>query len=168
MSSELILGIIGTIIALSVAITTIWQGVLTRRHNRLSVKPILRIDRNAVKGEYASIILRNNGVGPAIINSVEFMVDGLTIPENVRDPWIEVLNRIGLSDTSIRIQTIISKESFSAGEKFELYKTINPVTEGKEINKIRTAVDRLTILIEYESVYEEQFILRNPAINQGT
>ncbi len=43
MTLELLIGIAGIIIALGAAITTIWQGILTRQHNRLSVKPIIRI-----------------------------------------------------------------------------------------------------------------------------
>jgi hypothetical protein len=154
MSPELLLGIFGTLIALSVAITTIWQSVLTRRHNRLSVKPILQIYRNTVTGEHAGIILRNNGVGPAIINSVEFMVDELTIPANVSDPWTEVLNRIDLTNNRMRIEAITSKESLSAGEKMPFYMTRHQVEDAAEIDKLRTAFDRITIHIEYESVYK--------------
>ena len=70
-----ILGIIGTMIAFSVAVVTIWQGFLMRRHNRLSVRPMLRIDRYTVLGEKVGISIRNTGVGPAIIKSIEYVID---------------------------------------------------------------------------------------------
>jgi len=60
-----ILAISTIIIALSAVIVSLWQGFEQRKHNRLSVKPILGLDfiaNYAPGGQYPGIYLLNHGV----------------------------------------------------------------------------------------------------------
>jgi hypothetical protein len=65
------------IIALCALGLTIWQAMLTRRHNRLSVKPYLTIwnDLDQEKHRYW-IQLLNNGTGPALIKDFRIEIHG--------------------------------------------------------------------------------------------
>lgn len=161
MSIELILGIAGIIIALSVAITTIWQGILTRQHNRLSVKPILRIDRYTILDEKVNFLLMNTGVGPAVISSVKFFVDGIVVKEKLSKPGNLALQKIGLDLARYKIFEIFPQESFSAGEQQKLFESENAINNPKTLLKIKKAFDRISVEIEYESIYEEKFKLYN-------
>ena len=87
MSQELFFGITSISIALAAAIITIWQGFLTRKHNRLSVKPILRIDTQFLLGKQCKILLVNNGIGPAIIKSVKYFIDDDSSEQTIMDVW---------------------------------------------------------------------------------
>ncbi|MDP3148584.1 MAG: hypothetical protein Q8N83_05585 [Ignavibacteria bacterium] len=164
MSQELLLGIIGTIIALSAVATTIWQGILTRRHNRLSVKPILRIDRRTIVGEKVSILLINSGVGPAIICCVKFFVDGIVIESNSN---IMGAGNLALIKTmqdarKYRIFEIFPQESFAAGEQQALFESIDEIKNEIVMKEIKQSFDRISIEIEYESIYKEKFIMNSP------
>src|SRR3990172_12584537 len=77
---QVIAGISTTIIALCALALSIWQGMQTRRHNRLSFRPHLTTwtNRDAEKGFYR-IELINNGIGPALIEEFLVKVDGKVI-----------------------------------------------------------------------------------------
>lgn len=153
MTLELLIGVSGIIIALGAAITTIWQGFLTRQHNRLSVKPILRIDRNSTL-KYFNIVLLNNGVGPAIIKSVKYFVNNMEILGNNIPK--QVIEKLELSGWYEHFE-LLTGESFSCGEQRSLFKSIG-VIEG---DTAMTAFKPFTIEIKYESIYNEEFIIKD-------
>lgn len=77
MSGDDITGIAAIIIAVFALIVSVWQGYISRKHNELSVTPILhfisgalqqKADKNTT--EY-KISITNNGIGPCIIDSIE-------------------------------------------------------------------------------------------------
>ena len=76
MSFELIISISAIFIALSSLIVAIWQNILTRKHNKLSVKPLICIDYHFTDDEELNgIYLDNTGLGPAIIKSFRVFID---------------------------------------------------------------------------------------------
>ena len=159
MTTELFLGIAGTIIALGAAITTIWQSVLTRKHNRLSVRPLLRIDRKYVTGETASVVLTNAGFGPAIIHSITILVDGLPLKfASTREATVP-LHKIGLERT--KLYAISAGASFSPNESHALLETNEIIKQDTSAQKFREAFDHISIEISYESIYKEQFTLQS-------
>ena len=85
--------IFGTVIAASALGLTVWQGCLTRKHNRLSVTPHLDWHINTrwtPQGATFSFVLKNTGIGPAIIKSRTFHLDGKPfIPEGDQSKIIE-------------------------------------------------------------------------------
>jgi len=157
MLTELLLGIAGTVIALAVAVTTIWQGFLARQYNRLSVKPMLRVDRITVSGENAKIVLRNTGVGPAVIIRIKFFVDGVAIEQSFSKVGELALQKIGLDTAHYRILEIFPKESFSAGEQPALFESIDIIKDYMMAEEVRKAFKRLAVEVEYESIYKEKF-----------
>ncbi len=157
MTIELSLGIAGIIIALAVAITTIWQGFLTRKHNRLSVKPILRIDRNITLDDNFNIKLLNNGVGPAIIKSVKYFVDNTEIVGDQIST--QVLHKLGLFDSYEHFE-ISSGETLSSGEQRSLFKLLKKL-EVDALIDIMTTFKRCSIEIKYESIYNETSLIIN-------
>lgn len=162
MSIELFLGITGTIIALGVAITTIWQGVLTRRHNRLSVKPILRVTRITAEGREIEILLKNTGFGPAVISSVKFFVDDIVVEKkNLFTPGNLALQKIGVLESRFTEYEFNPQESLSAGEEQALFKSLDAINDEEHITRIIKGFDRLSIEIEYESIYGETFKMNN-------
>ena len=152
MSIELFLGITGTVIALAVAITTIWQGFSNRHHNRLSVTPILRITRVTVLDEKANILLKNTGFGPAIICYIKFFVDGKAIDPKLSRPTNEAVQKIGLDPPRYRLFEFRSQESLAAGEEQSLILSMNAIEDDKTLVDTQKAFDRLKIEIEYESI----------------
>ena len=67
---------------------TIFQGIETRRHNRLGVEPYIIVNRfGATINPKFGIQLKNNGLGPAILTEREIVVKGQRIKneEALRD-----------------------------------------------------------------------------------
>jgi len=73
-----LLGIAGVATALCALVATIWQGVISRKHNRLSVKPVLTLYREEVNGK---IYVKNNGIGPALIRGFAIHLDSKPLAE---------------------------------------------------------------------------------------
>ena len=81
-TANLITSIAAATIACIALFVSIWQGYLTRQHNRLSVEPILHFTSGSLphvenKSTFTYIIsLANDGLGPAVINSININYKG--------------------------------------------------------------------------------------------
>jgi len=69
------------VISLSALGLSIWNGYLSRKHNRLLVNPYLlgrvRLHENQFKYEIV-----NDHLGPAVINKIRYFANGININEN--------------------------------------------------------------------------------------
>jgi len=83
MDDETVTAICAVIIALSALVVSIWEGIQNRKHNRLSVRPHLRIDRSTYVGSPAKITIGNNGLGTAIVQSFTVHCDGNRVTARV-------------------------------------------------------------------------------------
>lgn len=73
------IAISSAVIALLAMGATIWQAWVTRKHNYLSVRPLLvwYIERkNSSDGAELICLLRNKGIGPAIVTDRYFTING--------------------------------------------------------------------------------------------
>lgn len=74
-----IIALAAAAVAVCALFATIWQAILARRHNRLSVRPLLVsvVDRKIDDaGAEITLLVRNCGVGPAIVKERGFWRDG--------------------------------------------------------------------------------------------
>ena len=90
-----IVDIVALFIALVALVVAIWQGVVMRRHNRLSVKPHLYFSIHSVSGEPAGLRVTNGGLGPAIIKSFSLGVDNKWIDDTEKGGWVEASKLLG-------------------------------------------------------------------------
>lgn len=161
MSVELFLGIAGTVIALGVAITTIWQGFLTRKHYKLTVRPMLRIDWGFVLEKKIKIVLKNTGVGPAIISSVNFVIDDKPITQQSKQLADTVMHNLGQFATRYKFYELHPNESFYSGEERAIIESEQKFKNERELKKIIKEFDRLLIEVRYKSIYEESFKIKS-------
>ena len=70
MNLEIIISISSVFIACMALFVAVWQGYATRKHNRLSIKPILHTSLDFSEGK-VSLRVKNCGVGPAIIKTIQ-------------------------------------------------------------------------------------------------
>jgi hypothetical protein len=76
MTPELVTAISSVVIAVLALVVTVYQSVLTRKHNRQTVRPVLQLRCGFRLGEIAGLHLANVGLGPAVIRSSAVSVDG--------------------------------------------------------------------------------------------
>ncbi len=83
------------VIAICALGATFWQAYLSRRHNRLSVKPHIEISTgfNFNQQEYFINIL-NNGIGPALITRIQLFVDGNEVNAQKSEVFSDVISTL--------------------------------------------------------------------------
>lgn len=144
--SETVQSLIAVVIALIAVFISIWQGYEQRRHNRLSVKPILTFDAIS-HNNYKSIRLSNDGLGPAIVKRFIISEKGTQFDASEGNPWTEIKQ--------------LPNIQYSEMYYFDDGATIKP---NEHFNLLTWEADSIRILdiellIEYESIYEESFEL---------
>lgn len=154
LSAALVIAIVGAVIALI-------EVHLNRRHNRLSVKPILVFYRGNDETEGAiRHTLSNKGMGPAVITKRQLLLDGAPIDWPVTHTEDrELLERLGLTKPNkyhfnkLRIGTAISERDTTDVFYLATQCSIPERNEAHEQNV--AALKRLNIKLTYASIYGE-------------
>jgi hypothetical protein len=154
-------GISSAVIALCALALSIWQGILAKKHNRLSVRPHLttRTHSDAEKGLYV-VDLINNGIGPAIIEEFTVKVDGKRISGDGAEMMEKAL-RIVFQNLSYRSQQSYLGMGYVMAPKeqctvFAVQFTGQPLPS-KEF--VEHAMNRGDLEISYKSFYDEKLPL---------
>lgn len=141
-----------SILALSL---TIWQGWMTRKHNRLSTKPFLDFSWQLNSEFQLSCELKNLGLGPALIQKVRYFIEGEEIVIEGRHSYQLLFAKLDL-DTLIKkipVTHIHPGTAFSIGHSeciFDL--SSSSLLEG-ENKLISEKFKALSLQVEYESIY---------------
>ncbi len=147
-----------TIIAILALLFTIYQGYLTRRHNRLSVKPFLnftnKYDANNII-QYC--ILKNSGLGPAIITNIKVYIPELKKTFE-KDAYAleQALEEIGALG-KYQYLNLSLNEPIGEGEELD-YLIKHPYPENPELQPV-------VIYISYKSIYGERLNVENIILN---
>ena len=137
-------------------VVAVWQGVLMRRHNRISVRPNLRFDLPLDHGPLRAII-RNTAYGPAYVQRIALAVDGVEIEGSLTDALRTAFLKLGLEGLTVYGNVPYVGTSIAAGEEYPLFTLVN-TTEGDPLRE--RAVDeirRLSLDLTYTSIYGEKF-----------
>lgn len=143
------------VVALSV---TVSQLSVIRKHNKLSVRPYLAFWEwhDGADNTY-SLYLRNNGIGPAIITSFSVYVDQKRI-DGRGDKALEKAVLILFKNSNVLVERAYVNKGYSmaANEKRRLIQlNLNAVTPPLTMVDLEQAQNRVRIVIEYESIYDE-------------
>ena len=106
------------IIAIFALISTIWQLRTQRKHNKLSVKPLLTL-RHEWQDSIRSIYLTNCGLGPAIIFNISLTKGNENLPIETTEEIVEFADRY------------LDSGFYTSGEVIENNRVIE---KGEEIN----------------------------------
>ncbi|MFI8737441.1 hypothetical protein ACIGKM_16135 [Ectopseudomonas toyotomiensis] len=151
LSNSDIIAICAAFVSLLALGITIWQGLLTRRHNILSVKPFIDFERHVSQKGNILFIIRNNGIGTAIITSATIENHGHSRefkPESLG----EFAKNYPISWAGGHITHIDPPTALSSGASFSMIE-IEQIENNEDFkNTIRLLRDS-TIHIEYECMY---------------
>lgn len=158
--------IIAVVIAAGALFLTILQSRETIKSNKIAVRPNIDITFNAVRGslEPHGFSIKNTGVGPAIIESISYYVDGEEIKAGRFEIWKSVLGKIDYtySENFDEFHIVHLSRGFylEAGQAEYLIKLI-PLEEKKGVakrefdNKEWSKFNRIGIKIVYSSMQNE-------------
>jgi len=157
MNPELMAALFGIVIITAALFITLMQRRSVRKTNSVAVLPKLTIKLEEVPGKPIKIILHNTGVGDAYIEQVEIMIDGITIPADIKSTVENAVSHLGLSGYDIICYVPSKGEAIRPGQMSVLIEA-NPI-DVKEHEKISSALRRLSFRIKYKSVYTEEFVV---------
>jgi hypothetical protein len=134
------------IIAICSLILSIWQGVVIRQHNRVSVRPILTIS-GTHNDKGSGWLLGNAGLGPALVKWIEVTVDGKPIRH-----WREFGAELGLPPDFAYSYWVPAPATVIPPQE---PKPLFWVLPGEADKILRSTSKRITIRICYSSIYGE-------------
>ena len=158
---ELSLSISAMIIAIASITIAIWEGNTMRKHYHLSVMPRLNnsfaVDDSSSSNASAYFEIHNNGLGPAVIISREYFVDGKKIDDSKNHFSVIILQALNFDNTAgSTFQSISNGSTISAGENLNVFGLYFNNREAFYRQRFELH-DRLSFIIKYESLYGEQF-----------
>lgn len=148
------------LVATCALLTTFWQVRLSRKHNKLSVKPFLSVHKVLVTGKTPIIKIINNGIGPAFINNIYLKYNGELFTLSSNDSIEYFLNSLGYPTNKLyKALCFKSKLSLSANSEVELLSfTPSKCDERFELNKrIIRELMKVNVNVEYSCIYEGNY-----------
>ncbi len=149
------------VIATCALVLTAYQVSAIRRHNRLSVKPHLAfVRRRRVDSHEGALSLEvtNNGLGPAIIESLEVSFDArkllFSCSAELQEKIFELLQR-KIKKSSVF--TFGRDDSIRKDQTVEILRLEFSVNSQGDVKEIESRFQRLAIVIHYRSIYGEPF-----------
>ncbi|MCI0513547.1 hypothetical protein L0128_10070 [candidate division KSB1 bacterium] len=161
-SVDKILSISAIVIALTSVCISIWSGMETRKHNRLSVKPQLEICLSTTKTDFGYVVV-NNGLGPAILTARKILIDGAEMQENGFTGFDNFLLKLDLhQNRNLSIGTTSPGKILRAGESENIIKL--EILQSDVLEQLLpTIYKRVKIEISYVSMYHESFKCKIPS-----
>jgi len=159
MTIETSIALASAIVAGSALIVTVWSAWATRRHHRLSVRPhISKLTEVETSGKKAGFVIVNSGLGPALIKSIRIFVDGEEHIIKRPSHWKDLIDKLDLPMDGFKYYIIGEKDAINAGSRELLLQIFFP-TEMSNHDKILRELQRIKVVINYESMYGEKFSL---------
>jgi hypothetical protein len=147
----------GAVVAVAALGVSVMTGMQNRLHNRLSVRPNLRVDRLTYQTKPVQIALTNNGTGPAIIRDTIIKVDGKLVGNGGDAPVIVKAAKQLSIPGHFNSFTLSPGDSIRAAESVTLLELLDFSADLKERQQVRTKLFQITLEIRYESIYGETF-----------
>lgn len=161
MTLEEVLGVSSTVIALCALGLTVWQAYVTRRHNRLSVRPHLTTWSYSDNVNHNYVVeLLNNGIGPAFIQSFKISVDGHVVVGEGYEPVEKALKILFPQYQYISQHAFVGPGySMAVNEKRQLVAIKFHGNNTPKSEEVDHAAKRICVSIGYTSIYDEFFLL---------
>lgn len=137
------------VIAISAVAVSLWQGHMTQKHNKLSVRPyfditVMRYGKLDSLHDF-SVQLSNEGYGTAIIKEFVITAHG---KEHIN--WGPALKEMGTLDRLDGTHNLTNGDVFASGKTLTLLELGGVSLEETRNWKIR---------ITYQSIYQEEFTI---------
>jgi hypothetical protein len=153
---EAVISISSAVIALCALGVSIWQGFLTRQHQRKSVTPLISLSHISLNYESIEICIKNNGLGPAIILTYALSVNGKKTFINSEDDCYEFINKLNLGEVEAEIYIPTTGSYIAVGQQIILL-SIKPLRGVMDYNDFRKLIFSCEPEIEYKSIFGEKF-----------
>lgn len=160
-STEFIVATAAIIISLATLFVYIYQAKIMQSQQHTSVWPYIEwtMTIGPADGIYLSVV--NKGVGPAIIKSSEFYVDGNLVRSN--EEMIKKITNGRIDSLGLFTQSI-DKRVISPGEELRLFHMSGRRLSNKEFEGF---FSRIKYTIRYESIYGDCWTSSGLEVQEG-
>lgn len=166
-NADTVIAASAALIALLALLATAWQSALTRTHNRLSVRPVLVWEKNRTVtdlGTEVSYVVRNCGVGPAIVKDRFFTLAGQRfVHEGDGAQVVEALATAVLAhrfNYRLRQHGLPASDSaIPPGGEHTVAAILFPAACSSTTDDILEATSDVSFTLRYESLYGEPYVL---------
>jgi len=143
-------------IAVLALFLSIWHLSVQRKHNKLSVKPLLTFEELTANTERGfGVFVRNDGIGPAIIKEFKIYVDNIQIISDYKHLWKEAAKKLSIDYNFVMFHTFEPKTSINTGLRLPVF-TIEQKVNKEQTALFKKSISRLNIEILYESIYGQK------------
>ena len=150
MNANTVIAVCGVVIAVASLGVSAYVAWATRKHNRLSVRPLLGLTTTFTVGATAGLRLRNSGLGPARITSSQLTYRGEQLGEFSK-PHVDKLRE----DLYVRphATTLGSGRPFLDTDYQQFLLSVDSY-DPSDHGEFREVIEgRLRLEIQYESIY---------------
>ncbi|MDD2337727.1 MAG: hypothetical protein PHD01_14285 [Geobacteraceae bacterium] len=151
------IAISAAVIALASLYVAVEQTRLSRKHNRLSVRPFLSIYRKQFKNHPVEYVLENRGLGPAVIKKFSVLVDNCEVDAANENVLLHALDLLSLSRDGVGGNLPGKAESLIAGQSIAILQFGKSKDDPALYQTLLNELPRLKFSIQYQSMYEEDF-----------
>jgi hypothetical protein len=139
--------------------TSIWQGLVARRHARLSSKPVIETELNSHVD--AGIKVLNCGLGPAVITGILARIEEQSFNLCTPEGQVALIERL-IPDPQARllvhVHLVQPGSTLGVGREVSLLKLVG----GAKTQELSTYLARtfrvMSLEISYESMYGERYV----------
>jgi len=153
-NANTIVAICAVVVAAAALVVSVSEARATRKHNRYSVRPILKLTTTFPVGKKAGLILSNSGLGPADVTASSLSLDGEELGAFDERTVNKVRDRLSVRPSAFALggQTFL-KTDF---DRFLL--SVEPYDHEEHKEFYEFIRHRLRVEIWYDSLYgREQF-----------
>ena len=160
MDANTVIAIAAAVVALAALCVSVCEGFQNRKHNRLSIRPRLRLDKLTYTGQPVRIIVKNNGAGLAIICNFVVKLDKKEVSSDSDPPAAVAVRGLGVQEELGDIESFTPSlnDTLAAGEQMSLVAMPNFPDNKEARGKLRKELSRIDFIITYESIYGETFV----------
>lgn len=154
------------LIALFAFLVAIWQAYISRKHNRLSVKPKLDLYTLCIDSEPIKIQLMNYGLGPAVISDITYEIGGKKYRSDKTETLMEFTDifKKPIDVGVITYYTIHDQTIINANNSVDLLIFENSHTNKQYISDICNKLNDLTIYASYSCMYGDEYHYKSSSI----
>lgn len=146
------------IIALCALGLTIYQAIVARRHNILSVQPYITEFNHRETSPGRGVLtfrLMNHGVGPAFITGFKILLDGKPV-KDVDEALAEVLKDKKYNHSITRLG---EGYAMPAGETKDVLILEMPLGPYESLDDTEERLNRFDVVVDYQSAYKKRATL---------
>ncbi|HLK02542.1 MAG TPA: hypothetical protein VKU39_21900 [Streptosporangiaceae bacterium] len=127
MNASVVVAICATVIAVLSLAVSVFEARAARRHNRITVRPVLELRVGLSEGGKAGLQLINAGLGPAVITRTDLTLDGQSLGEYSEESVNGLRGKLSVRPAAVTFRKLeIRYESLYGGEDYKTERIPHP------------------------------------------